>query len=298
MPASQRCPAPCRAGTSTLTPLMRDDPFHGSPYFRRRAFYLRATADARADAQRCRAWSDSTTASPPAVLLPRRQKDPSHAHMLTALAEVNDERWYLCGKAAVLGVRVKRRLMSEHPGRYGRVSPARILELLPNGGSGRRYKEDLLFTTHEIDRKIVGSEGGAWFGAVRDRPAPAWRSNRGGTHMVWRPRPVFFLTRFFSSFLPTTACASRGRRRAAAAAATARAIARSCDEECILEYSFGHCQGMMPSASHSSVWALIAWAQATRDPVRKHMGFNCEHSFFSFISTCMPQQLCLRRTRA
>jgi hypothetical protein len=63
--------------------------------------------------------------------------------------------------------------MSEHPGRYGRVSPARILELLPNGGSGRRYKEDLLFTTHEIDRKIVGSEGGAWFGAVRDRPAPA-----------------------------------------------------------------------------------------------------------------------------
>ena len=97
MPASQRCPAPCRAGTSTLTPLMRDDPFHGSPYFRRRAFYLRAAADALADAQRCRARSDSTTASPPAVLLPRRQKDPSHAHMLTALAEVNDERWYLCG---------------------------------------------------------------------------------------------------------------------------------------------------------------------------------------------------------
>ena len=152
---------------------MRDDPFHGSPYFRWRAFYLRAAADARADAQRCRARSDSTTTSPPAVLSPRRQKDSSHAHMLTALAEVNDERWYLCGKAAVLGVRVKRRLMSEHPGRYGRVSPARILELLPNGGSGRRYKEDLLFTTHEIDRKIVGSEGGAWFGAVRDRPAPA-----------------------------------------------------------------------------------------------------------------------------
>ena len=117
MPASQRCPAPCRAGTSTLTPLMRDDPFHGSPYFRRRAFYLRAAADALADAQRCRARSDSTTASPPAVLLPRRQKDPSHAHMLTALAEVNDERWYLCGEAAVLGVRVEMRLMSEHPGR-------------------------------------------------------------------------------------------------------------------------------------------------------------------------------------
>ena len=28
-------------------------------------------------------------------------------------------------------------------------------------------------------------------------------------------------------------------------------------EECTLEYSFGHCQGIMPSASHSSVRALM-----------------------------------------
>jgi hypothetical protein len=232
---------------------MRDDPFHGSPYFRRRAFYLRATADARADAQRCRAWSDSTTASPPAVLLPRRQKDPSHAHMLTALAEVNDERWYLCGKAAVLGVRVKRRLMSEHPGRYGRVSPARILELLPNGGSGRRYKEDLLFTTHEIDRKIVGSEGGAWFGAVRDHPAPARRSNRGGTRMVSRPRPSQDRAIARAVLQLQLLVGAHGWRTPSSGRTTIRTLS----EECILEYYFGHCQGIMPSASHSSVRALM-----------------------------------------
>jgi|EP01046_Picozoa_sp_COSAG06_P013035 hypothetical protein len=99
---------------------MRDDPFHGSAYFRQRAFHPRAAADALADAQHCRARSNSTAPSPSVVLSPRRQKDSSHAHMLTALAEVNDERWYLCGEAAVPGVRVKMRLMSEHPGRCGR----------------------------------------------------------------------------------------------------------------------------------------------------------------------------------
>ena len=59
--------------------------------------------------------------------------------------------------------------MEAHPGKYGRISAAQFLELLPAGGSNRRYNKEVEFTIYKIDRKPSGRKRGVWFGGVRDQ---------------------------------------------------------------------------------------------------------------------------------
>jgi hypothetical protein len=87
-----------------------------------------------------------------------RSSEPSKQHILAALAHALDRRWFLAGGSPPLGALVRSAAMAAHPGKYGRISAAQFLELLPAGGSNRRYKKEDEFTIYKTDRKPSENE--------------------------------------------------------------------------------------------------------------------------------------------
>ena len=97
------------------------------------------------------------------------RSEPSKQHVLAALARSLDHRWFLAGGSLPLGALVRSAARAAHPGKYGHLSAAQFLKLLPAGGSNRRYSKQDEFTIYKIDRKPSGQKKYVWFGGVRDQ---------------------------------------------------------------------------------------------------------------------------------
>lgn len=62
--------------------------------------------------------------------------------MLTALGTLMHAEWYVTPDARATAVRARHAMRSDTSS-FNHITVEKMQELLPNGGSGRRYKEDL-----------------------------------------------------------------------------------------------------------------------------------------------------------